>query len=203
MANVAIEVVAPGLSTDVLSRQAAVSRTHALLGRSRLARATESTVDTYPKYARAERERRWLADLRNIGPLESFPVRHIDDLYLRGSRLRLRSVRSAEGVVFKLGKKYGKEPSGAEPVTTIYLTPAEYAALLPLAGYPVSKRRYTVGEGALDVYAGPPSLAIFEREFASAAEAAACTPPTFAIEEITDRPEYSGFALARAAAREG
>ena len=158
-------------------------------------------MDTFPKYALAERERRWLADLRAMGPVSALPCREIDDVYLRDTRLRLRRVRSVEGVVFKLGKKYGRAPDGAERMTTIYLTEAEYAAFSRLPGYAVSKRRYTVGEWALDVYAGPQPLAIFEREFASPADAATCAPPPFAIEEITDRPEYSGFALAVAAAQ--
>src|SRR5690242_13768327 len=137
-----------------------------------------------------------------MGSLASLPFRDIDDVYLRDTRLRLRKVRSAEGVVFKLGKKYGKQPGGtAEPITNIYLTEAEYALLAQLPGYAVSKRRYSMGEAALDVYAAPASLAIFEREFASAAEAAAFAPPSFAIEEVTDRPEYSGFALAMAHGR--
>lgn len=58
-----------------------------------------------------------------------------------------------------------------------------------------------MGEGALDVYELPVSLVIFEQEFASAADAAAFAPPSFAIEEVTDRPEYSGFSLAMAALR--
>lgn len=157
-------------------------------------------MEAFPKYALAERERRWRVDLQAAGPL-TLPFREIDDVYLCGTRLRLRKVRSHEGVVFKLGKKYGKEPGGAEPLTSIYLTQEEYTALLNLPGYPVSKRRYGLGGGALDIYAAPLSLAIFEREFASADEAAACAPPPFAIEEVTDRPEYSGFALARAAQR--
>lgn len=158
-------------------------------------------MDTFPKYSLAECERRWRVDLRTVGPVASLPFRQIDDLYLRDTRLRLRRVRSAEGVVFKLGKKYGKRPDGTEPITNIYLTEVEYAALSQLAGYAVSKRRYALGEGALDVYEGPVPLAIFEQEFASAAHAAACAPPRFAVEEVTDRPEYAGLALAMAASR--
>jgi hypothetical protein len=45
------------------------------------------------------------------------------------------------------------------------------------------------------------SLVIFEQEFASATDAAAFAPPPFAIEEVTDRQEYSGFSLAMAAFR--
>ena len=155
-------------------------------------------MDTFPKYALAEYERRWRVDLHAMGSVASLPFREIEDVYLRDTRLRLRKVSSAEGVVFKLGKKYGKPPDGAEPITNIYLTEVEYAVLSRLPGYAVSKRRYCVGEAALDVYQAPVSLVIFEREFASAAEAAAYAPPPFAIEEVTHRPEYSGFALAQA-----
>jgi hypothetical protein len=160
-------------------------------------------VKPFPKYALLEHERRWRVDLRAVGSVASLPVREIDDVYLRDTRLRLRKMRSEEGVVFKLGKKYGKEPVGSEPVTSIYLAEAEYLALSRLPGYMVRKRRYSVGEGALDVYQAPLSLAIFEQEFASAADAAAFVPPPFALEEVTGRPEYSGFALARAAAMQG
>jgi hypothetical protein len=160
----------------------------------------EPMVDSLPKYALAECERRWRVDLQAIGSLASLPVREIDDVYLHGTRLRLRRMRSAEGVVFKLGKKYGRQPDGAEPITNIYLTEAEHAALAQLSGYAVGKRRYALGEGALDVYEGPVPVAIFEREFASPALAAACAAPPFALEEVTHRPEYSGFALAMASA---
>jgi hypothetical protein len=158
-------------------------------------------VKPFPKYALEERERRWRVDLGAMGSVARLPFSEIDDVYLLDSRLRLRRMRSEEGVVFKLGKKYGKEPGGAEPMTNIYLTETEYAALSSLPGYRVRKRRYSLGEGALDIYDAPVSLAIFEREFLSAADAAACAPPAFAIEEITDRSEYSGFALAKVAAQ--
>lgn len=158
-------------------------------------------MDSFPKYALAERERRWRVDLQAVGSLASLPFREIDDVYLRDTRLRLRRMRSVEGVVFKLGKKYGRKPDGAEPITNIYLTEQEYTALSQLPGYAVSKRRYAVGEGALDVYEGPVPLAIFEREFASAADAAAFEPPSFALEEVTHESGYSGFALAVATAQ--
>lgn len=157
-------------------------------------------MEGFPKYALAELERRWRVDLREVGPLAGLSFRDIEDRYLRDTRLRLRRVSSDEGVVCKLGKKYGKV-DGAEPLTTIYLTHDEYAALSRLPAYAVRKRRYTVADGALDVYDAPLVLAIFEREFASAAEAAAWIPPPFVVEEVTDRPEYSGFALAVAAER--
>lgn len=163
--------------------------------------AMEADAVAFPKYALVECERRWRVAPQAVGSVASLPFRRIDDLYLRDTRLRLRRVRSAEGVVFKLGKKYGKRSDGAEPITNIYLTEVEYAALSQLPGYAVSKRRYSIGEGALDVYELPVSLVIYEQEFASAADAAAFAPPPFAIEEVTDRPEYSGFSLAMAAFR--
>lgn len=158
-------------------------------------------METFPKYALAECERRWRVDLAAAGPLAALPVREIEDVYLSGTRLRLRKVSSGEGVVFKLGKKYGRAADGVEPMANLYLTEAEHAAFSRLPGYAVRKRRYAVGDGALDVYERP-AAAIFEKEFASAAEAAAYVPPPFAVEEVTGRPAYSGLALAVAAARE-
>lgn len=158
-------------------------------------------MTTFPKYALAERERRWRVDLPAVGPLAPLPFRDIDDRYLADTRLRLRRVSSDEGVVFKLGKKYGKAPGGAEPMTNLYLTEAEYAMLSLLPGHAVRKRRYAIGGGALDVYEGEIPLAIFEKEFTSAAAASAYLPPPFAIDEVTDRPAYSGFALAVIAER--
>lgn len=149
-----------------------------------------------PKYAQVEIERRWLADLPAAGPLDGLPCHTIDDLYLTGTRLRLRRMEDAEGgAIYKFCKKYGGEGC-SEAITNLYLTEAEHQALSGLPGQRVRKRRYAVAGGALDVYGGVPQLAIFEIEFATEAEAADYQPPVFARVEITRDPAYSGAALA-------
>jgi CYTH domain-containing protein len=149
-----------------------------------------------PKYALEEIERRWLVDLVTVGPLAQLACREIDDRYLAGTRLRLRRVEADGQAVHKLCKKYGKRPDGSEPITNLYLTPAEYDALARLPGHAVRKHRYALAGGALDVYVAPAGLAIFEKEFGSVAEAQAYLPPAFAGVEVTHDPRYTGAALA-------
>ena len=149
-----------------------------------------------PKYARAEIERRWLVDLSAAGSLDGLPYRAIDDLYVADTRLRLRRMEDAAGTVaFKFCKKYGGD-GPSEAIANLYLTAAEYRTLSGLPGQRVHKRRYAIAGGALDIYGGVPSLAIFEIEFATAAEALRYRPPAFARAEVTRDPAYSGAALA-------
>ena len=149
-----------------------------------------------PKYAQAEIERRWLADLSAAGRLDGLPRHTIDDLYIAGTRLRLRRVEDASGaVVFKFCKKYGAD-GFSEAITNLYLTEAEHRTLSGLPGQRVRKHRHAIAGGALDVYVGEPPLAIFEIEFATVVEAAGYRPPAFAGAEITRDPAYSGLALA-------
>jgi CYTH domain-containing protein len=149
-----------------------------------------------PKYARLEIKRRWLVDLSGLD-LSETPFREIEDLHIADSRLRLRKISSAQEVVFKLGKKYGKRTSLSEPITNLYLTEGEYRGLLDLPGHLTRKRRYSFPNGSLDVYLAPNrNLAVFEAEFQDEKSAREFQPPRFATREITAESEYSGVCLA-------
>lgn len=111
------------------------------------------------KYARVERERRWLIDLPPSASA-SADVLTVTDRYLTGSRLRLReTVSSAGDVVRKLGHKV-RLTDGPEEVacTSLYLDDAEWALLCALEAHVLSKeRRRMVVDGvdlALDVFGG-------------------------------------------------
>jgi CYTH domain-containing protein len=158
----------------------------------------EGPVIDLPRYSALEIERRWLVDLSAVGDLGGTPYREVEDLYIGGSRLRLRKMTDLNGeAVFKLGKKYGKRSPGTEPITTLYLTEAEYRLLSSLPGMSTSKRRYSVADGSLDIYQRPHSgLAIFEIEFEDDASAQSYRPPPFVTQEITGDATFSGFALA-------
>ena len=151
-----------------------------------------------PKYSLFEIERRWLVNRDTIGSLDPSTARRIEDLYIAGSRLRLRKMTSADGnFIYKLGKKYGATDSSGEPVTNLYLTAAEHAIFDSLPGERASKFRYLINDGALDVYECPRAgFTVFEREFNNELAAIKYLPPSFVAEEITQRPEYSGAALA-------
>lgn len=150
-----------------------------------------------PKYSLAEIERRWLVSADFLGSLENLPYRVVEDIYIANTRLRLRKMRSASGEpVYKLCKKYGRGASLANPMTNIYLSEEEYQALSVLTGSHVSKRRYAVAGGSIDVYAGAHVIAIFEMEFDSESDATYYVPPDFTGDEVTDLAQYSGAALA-------
>lgn len=158
-------------------------------------------VNDLPKYARMEIERRWLVDASAVCEVTDAPYRLIEDLYVTGSRLRLRKITDPSGnALFKFGKKYGKRSPLSEPVTTLYLSEVEYQQLARVAGFGASKRRYAIAGGSLDVYQRPrPGLMIFELEFDDEAAARRFRPPDFVTQEITGDAAFSGFALARGA----
>lgn len=152
------------------------------------------------KYAKPEIERRWLVDLQWVGPLDGRPAVEIEDRYFRSTQLRLRRMRDSKGVRYKLGKKYGKQTPLTELIANLYLTTGEYDLLLGLPADMVTKRRYSVQDGSLDIYLSPPhlaGLAIFELEFDDEYTARRYQPPRFVTREITGDADYTGASLAR------
>ena len=153
------------------------------------------------KYSSPEIERRWLVREDRLPPLSGARRREIEDRYIHGGRLRLRTVR-AKGVdpIFKLGKKYPRLGTDPEHVVSVYLSEEEHETLRGLPGAIARKARYSIEGGSLDVYEYPcPRPTIFEVEFESQAEAAAYLPPDFVAEEITFNVRYTGYTLAQEA----
>ena len=93
-------------------------------------------------------------------------------------------------------------------MTTIYLSPAEYAALDGLAGHELAKTRHELADGdvcwAIDVFAGSlDGLVLAEIEYADEDAMARHTAlPQWILAEVTDDPSLSGAALARLSASE-
>jgi hypothetical protein len=160
------------------------------------------------KYARIERERRWLA--RELpGDL---PARYerIDDLYLAGTRLRLRRVSDPDGVVIqrKLGQKelIPGSPATHTRITTLYLSAAEYALFEKLPGARLSKRRHRYPHAgrlyAIDVFAGAlAGLILVECDAGTDDELEALSAPPLAARDVTDLAALRGGALAEDPAR--
>ena len=151
------------------------------------------------KYAAVERERRWLC-----GGLPDLPVLRaevIEDLYVDDSRLRLRRATPVGGgaPILRLSKKADLAPE-RRLITTLYLSPAEYALFEGLPGRRMRKTRhyYAAGGATLSVDAFEGLLAglfLAEAEFAEDAAMAAFTDPAFAVREVTDDARYTGGAL--------
>ncbi len=159
------------------------------------------------KYARVERERRFLLAALPAG-LEGAPFQRLRDCFVGGTHLRLRQVESPEGeiVVVKLGQKIVDLEAPDDPrrrqMTTIYLPPDE-AAALPLEGPRAVKRRYHLPEQGwtfcVDLWEAPASAAgliLAEVECPSDAELDAIVLPAWAEREVTEDAAYSSIRLA-------
>ncbi len=147
------------------------------------------------RYARVERERRWLLD--GPPPLRDDAERRlIVDRYVTGTRLRLRETTAADGtVVRKLGHKV-RIGEGAHEVahTSIYLDDAEWDLLVTLPARTLTKTRTLVptaaGHVAVDVHADGRVVAEIDGE----GELPGDWP---VVREVTDDEAYTGGGLAR------
>ena len=151
------------------------------------------------KYAAVERERRWLC--AGLPDLSVVRAEAIEDLYVEGSRLRLRRATPVGGgaAILRLSKKADLAPE-RRLITTLYLTEAEYALFEDLPGRVLRKTRhyYAAGDVTLSVDRFEGALAglfLAEAEFADDAAMAAFPQPAFAVREVTDDPRYTGGEL--------
>lgn len=155
-----------------------------------------------PKYAHIERERRWLVDPGRRPSLDGLPYVLIEDLYIDGTRLRLRRMVDGTGAATcKLTKKYEAADPTARAIVTAYLTEGEYAVLAGLPGQRVSKQRYAIEcDGrrfSLDRFGGPLApLELLEIEWLDSAGLHAIAAPEWTRREVSYDPAYQGGALA-------
>jgi CYTH domain-containing protein len=154
------------------------------------------------KYARVERERRFLL----AGPPPAPAVtarRRITDRYLPGTRLRLRRVEcpGSGTCQFKLTQKVPAGQPGYLQglITNTYLSAAEYNLLTSLPGDVLSKMRLSVPPLGIDIF-DPPlhGLVLAEAEFTTDEAAQAFPIPPAAIAEVTGDIRFTGGSLAQA-----
>jgi CYTH domain-containing protein len=148
------------------------------------------------KYAFVERERRWL--LRDLPADRVASAEAITDLYVTGTRLRLREARPLDGgpAQRRLARKADVD-AATRLITSIYLSEAEFDLLKDLPGRVLRKTRHYLSPRELslsvDVFEGPlAGLILAEAEFDSDAAMAAFPTPDFAVREVTEDPRYSG-----------
>jgi hypothetical protein len=158
------------------------------------------------KYARIERERRFLVESLPA-ELEDASFQRLRDCFVKGTHLRLRRVESPSGelIVVKLGQKIPDPEAPGDPrrrqMTTIYL-PGDEARALPLEGPRAVKRRYHLLEQGrtfcVDVWEAPASVAgliLAEVECPSDEELDAIQLPSWAAREVTEDAAYSSIEL--------
>ena len=153
-----------------------------------------------PKYARVERERRFLLD--SFPGAEVVRLSRITDRYLDGTRLRLRK-QSDDGAaaIYKLTQTIPERASGARQgsITSIYLTEGEFDLLAQLPAKMLSKVRHSVPPFGIDVFEGTlQGLQLAEAEFITSAEANALIIPEYILHEVTDDDRFTGGQLVRA-----
>jgi CYTH domain-containing protein len=157
--------------------------------------------DKQQKYARPERERRFL--LAGLPPGEVVQTATITDRYFARTRLRLRKTIEVglEGTrtVYKLTQKIPAPHGGPGLITTIYLDEEEHERFSALPGSILRKNRYSIPPFGLDVFAG---LVLAEVEFESEDEMLAFSPPSWAFAEVTADVRFTGGRLVAMSTRE-
>ncbi|MGH8202039.1 MAG: hypothetical protein ACREVO_17010 [Steroidobacteraceae bacterium] len=147
------------------------------------------------RYARPERERRFLAAGLPAGEVEKSA--QIIDRYLVGTRLRLRHMietrATATSTYYKLTQKVPAADGGPGLISTTYLNLDEYHRLATLPAAVLSKTRYSVPPFGIDAYQAPlDGLFIAEVEFEDDAAMRAFNPPPWTIAEVTLDSRFTG-----------
>ena len=152
------------------------------------------------KYAKVERERRFLLDqFPKTAHIER--VRRITDRYINGTTLRLRKITENNApTAHKLTQKIPARDNGGQQglIVTMYLTEAEHAVLVQLAAHELSKTRHSVPPFGIDVFEGALNgLILAEAEFDSSAAADALMLPAFISREVSNDDRFTGGHLVR------
>ena len=170
-----------------------------------VARLTEqNTVVPESKYARVERERRFL--LRDLpeGLTRADPHLQLTDNYITGTRLRLRKVRDprTNKWVVKFTQKFAPNPDDLARtiITNTYLNPLEADTLSLFNTNEIRKNRYYFDfEGrrfSIDMFLGDLfGLVLAEVGFETDEELDSFAKPPFAVAEVTNDPMFSGGQL--------
>jgi CYTH domain-containing protein len=148
-------------------------------------------------------------DAARLPELAGLAFRRIEDRYVMGTRLRLRSMTdSASGArELKFCKKYEGDDPVSGPVTNLYLSEAEHAVLIALPARVIAKRRYRLeheGRGfGVDVFEGELSgLVLCEAEAQTRAAILALVFPPWAVREVTADRFFTGGHLSTITAAE-
>ena len=156
------------------------------------------------KYARVERERRYLFQDLPEGLTRASPHVQITDNYLTGTRLRLRKVRDPQNNKWtvKLTQKFAPNPEDLSRtiITNIYLNALEAETLAVFEANEIRKNRYPFEfEGrkfSVDMFLGDLfGLVLAEVSFEKQHELDNFPRPPFAIAEVTNSELFTGVKL--------
>lgn len=160
-----------------------------------------NTIVPESKYARLERERRYLLEDLPEPLTRASPHVQITDNYITGTRLRLRKVREPQTNKWtvKFTQKFAPNPADLSRtiITNTYLTAAESEVLAVFEANEIRKNRYPFEfEGrtfGIDIFLGDLfGLVLAEVGFDSDEELDNFQKPPFAIADVTNNPLFSG-----------
>jgi len=161
-------------------------------------------VPAESKYARAERERRYLLEDLPEGLTRASPHVQITDNYLTGTRLRLRKVRDprTNKWTVKLTQKFAPDPADFSRtiITNIYLNALEAETIGISDANEIRKNRYYFEfEGrkwAVDMFLGELfGLVLAEVGFETDEDLESFSKPSFAVAEVTNIELFTGGRL--------
>ena len=164
----------------------------------------QNTIIPDSKYARIERERRYL--LRDLpeGLTRADPHLQITDNYITGTRLRLRKVREprTNKWTVKFTQKFAPNPDDLSRtiITNTYLNALEAETLSVFNTNEIRKNRYYFDfEGrrfSVDMFLGDLfGLVLAEVGFETDEELDNYRKPPFALADVTNIPLFSGGSL--------
>ena len=163
-----------------------------------------NTIVPDGKYARVERERRYLLQDLPEGLTRADHHLQITDNYITGTRLRIRKVRDPKTNkwIAKFTQKFAPNPAdlGRTIITNIYLNAIEAETLSVFDANEIRKNRYPFAfegrEFSIDMFLGDLfGLVLAEVSFETDEELDNFPQPAFAIADVTNNEIFSGGKL--------
>jgi CYTH domain-containing protein len=164
----------------------------------------QNTIVPESKYARIERERRYLLADLPAGLTRADHHLQITDNYLTGTRLRIRKVRDprTNKWIVKFTQKFAPDPSDLSRtmITNTYLNAIESETLAVFAANEIRKNRYPFEfdgrQFSVDMFLGDLfGLVLAEVSLGTEDELAAFPKPPFALADVTNIDLFSGGRL--------
>ncbi|MDX6403065.1 MAG: hypothetical protein QOH70_520 [Blastocatellia bacterium] len=165
-----------------------------------------NTIVPDSKYARVERERRYLLSDLPEGLTRADHHLQITDNYITGTRLRIRKVRDprTNKWVVKFTQKFAADPEDLSRtlITNTYLNAIEAETLAVFEANEIRKNRYPFEfdgqEFSVDMFLGDLfGLVMAEISFETDEELDRFPKPPFALAEVTNNEIFSGGRLSQ------
>jgi len=163
-----------------------------------------NTIVPDSKYARVERERRYLLQDLPEGLTRADHHLQITDNYITGTRLRIRKVRDPKTNkwIVKFTQKFAPNPADLSRtiITNIYLNAIEAETLSIFDANEIRKNRYRFPfagrEFSIDMFLGDLfGLVMAEVSFETDEELESFPKPPFAVADVTNNEIFSGGKL--------